>query len=96
MAVNGINKVPGVSGVYNKQGVSKVEKGKEVQGKKDELSISNAGQDFNAVMKALKEVPDVRQDRVNQLSQQVETDSYSKSSEEVADKLMENFLGKKV
>ncbi len=96
MGVNGVNQVSGVSGVYNKQGVTRVEKSKETQGKKDEISISNSGQDFNTVMKALKEVPNVREEKVAELAVKVESGTYNAPEDGVADKLMENFLGKKV
>ena len=42
---------------------------KRLQLKRDELSISGAAKDYSVVMKALQQVPDVRQDKINEITQ---------------------------
>ena len=91
-----VGQVPGVTGVYNKQGVAKAEKTKEVQGKKDVVSISNSGQDYNVAMKALREIPNVRIEKVEELSQQIESGSYNPSGDKVVETMIKNIVDKKV
>ena len=90
-----VGQIPGVTGVYNKQGAAKVEKAKEAQGKKDVVSISNSGQDYNVAMKALREVPDVRMDRVEELSKQIESGNYNPSGDKIVDTMIKNIVDKK-
>ena len=56
--------------------------------RKDELTISGVAKDFTVAMKALKRVPDIRQDRVNEILQKMENDEYSVSAENVAKKIV--------
>ena len=91
-----VGQVPGVTGVYNKQGVAKTEKAKEVQGKKDVVSISNSGQDYNVAMKALREIPNVRMEKVEELSQQIESGKYNPSGDKVVETMIKNIVDKKV
>lgn len=90
-----VGQIPGVAGVYNKQGISKVERAKEAQGKKDVVAISNAGQDYNAVIKALKDVPEIREDKVNAIKEQIENNDYNVDRKELTDAVVEEFFGKK-
>jgi len=56
---------PKVSGIYDSgKNVNKAEKTDGVTGKKDVVSISNQAKDFQTAMKALKEIPDIRKDKV--------------------------------
>lgn len=58
---------------------------------KDELSISNKAKDFSLVMKALKNVSDVREDKIRDISQKIESGTYNVTGKEIMDKLMSNF-----
>lgn len=89
--------IPKVSGVYgNTSKIDKPSRVGEVSSKKDELTISGAAKDFNVVMKALRKVPDIRQDKVNDISQKMERGEYSVESSEVADKIVDALKNRKI
>ncbi len=89
--------IPNVSGVYgNANKVGRPSKVGEVASKKDELTISGAAKDFNVVMKALRQVPDIREDRVNEVLQKMENGNYSVSSGDIAGKMVESLNFKKI
>jgi len=89
--------IPKITEIYNKQKrVSSVDKAAQVAGKKDVLSISSQAKDFQTVMKALKDVPDIRQDKMDQLEEKYPSGNYSADSRDVADKLIKSFIDKKI
>lgn len=59
----------------------------------DKLEISQAGKDIAVAKKAIAEVPDVREDRVETIKKQMAEGTYSVSMEDVADKMIDSFLG---
>jgi len=88
--------IPKVSGVYDKQkSLSKVDKASGVAAKKDVVSISNQAKDYQTVMKALKDVPDVRNDKVSELADKYESGNYDVKGDTVADKVLKSMLDKK-
>jgi len=89
--------IPKVSGVYNKQKkLNGIENSSGAVSKKDAISISNQAKDFQTVMKALKNVPDIREDKVNELADKYKTDSYDVSGRDVADKIIKSIFDKKI
>jgi len=89
--------IPKIMGVYGKQkNVNKSGRTQGVSQKKDVLSISNQAKDFQTVMKALKDVPDVRQDKVNDLAERYQSGNYDVSGRDIADKIAKSILNKKV
>jgi len=89
-----INKVGGVSGIYNNK---KVESRKDVQGptpangKKDEVKISKEALDFQLVMKAAKaarEIPDIREEVIAPIKEKLDNDTYKVDCKGIADKLL--------
>lgn len=88
--------IPKILGVYDKQkNVGKTEKASGAASKKDVVSISNQAKDFQTVMKALKDVPDMRQDKVNELSEKYETGNYDVSGNDIAGKILKSIFDKK-
>ena len=88
-------RIPGdiskISGVYEQQkNVSKVGKTGSVAAKKDVLSISSQAKDFQTVFKALKDVPDIRQGKVNELSGKYEAGNYDIDGKDIIDKVIKN------
>lgn len=74
MKVGVLMKIPGgiynVSEVYSKQKpVGKVDKASAVLPKKDVVSISNNAKDYQTLSKALKDVPNFRQSKVDEFSE---------------------------
>ena len=94
MRINGdITKITGVYGTQ--KSVGKLEKTGSVSGKKDILSISSEAKDFQTALRALKDVPDIRQGRVNEILDRIETGSYSVTCREVAEKIVSSIFDKK-
>lgn len=89
--------VPKVSEVYNKQNrINKINKSQGVKGSKDIVSISGQAKDFQTVLKALRETPDIRQEKVNELTQKYQSGTYAVEGKEIADKILKNILDKKI
>lgn len=88
-----INKVGTVSSVYGNQ---KIESKRPVQSSsgvssKDQVTISQQALDFQTVLKAvkvLKELPEVREDVVNNLKEKLNSGNYSVDSKKLAEKML--------
>ena len=86
-------KIPGdiskISGIYDQhKSVGRVTKTGSVEAKKDVLSISSQAKDFQTAYKALKDVPDIRQPKVNELSERYDSGSYDIDGKDVIDKVI--------
>lgn len=89
--------IPKVSGVYGNSGkIDRPTKVGEVASKKDEFSISGTAKDFTSVMNALRNVPDIRQDKVDEIAQRIERGQYSVKATDVAGKIVESLQTKKI
>lgn len=81
--------VGNVTGVYtNDKRISRVENTNKISPAKDDVKISNVGRDFAVAMNAVKNVPDIRMDRVNELSAKIEKGEYNVSGEDIASKIL--------
>jgi len=94
-------KIPGeiynVSKVYGtNKTTGKIEKTGSVAPKKDVVSISNNAKDYQTVAKALKDIPDYRQSKVDELSELYNSGSYDVSGKEIVEKLSKSIIDKKV
>ena len=67
--------------------VKKAEVKKE---KEDRLEISKEAQDYQFAMEKLKDIPQIRKDRVEKLKIQVQNGTYQVDSGKIADKILEN------
>lgn len=89
--------VPKVSGVYGKQkSVGMIEQTSAVKGKKDVLSLSTQAKDYQTAIKAVKEAPDVRQDKVNEIQKKYESGTYDVKGREILEKVARSIVDKKV
>lgn len=85
-----------VSKVYDsKKPVGKIEKTSSVAPKKDVVSISSNAMDYQTVTKALKDVPDVRQNKVDEFAQAYRSGSYDVSGREIVEKLGKSIIDQK-
>jgi negative regulator of flagellin synthesis FlgM len=88
--------IPKITGVYEKQkSLGRVEKTSAVSSKKDIVSISNQAKDFQTVQRALRDVPDVRQDKVFELTGKYETGQYNTSGTDIAESIVKSVFDKK-
>jgi len=84
---------PKVVGAYNNQKVTeKVHKTPNTVSKKDIVSISSDAKDYQTVMKALKDIPDIRKEKVEELLKKYESGNYNVSGSEVADKIIKSII----
>lgn len=89
--------IPKVSKVYDSQkNITKTDRGNKATTKKDVVSISGQGRDFQTVMKALKDIPDIRKDKVEKIQKQIETGKYQVSGKDIADSILSNITEKKI
>ena len=77
-------------------------KGKQVSAAKksspasqpDEVILSTQAQDFGQLMQQVKTTPDVRQDKVEQLSQSIANGTYYVSGYDIAGKMLDSEIVK--
>ena len=86
-----------ISRLYEAQQTSKVkEKEKVDKTKEDGVEISKVGRDIQVVREGLKQAPDIRYDKVNDIIRRMESGTYSVSAEEVANKIVDNYFDESI
>ncbi|MDQ2085107.1 flagellar biosynthesis anti-sigma factor FlgM [Herbivorax sp. ANBcel31] len=89
--------IPKVNGVYDSQkNINKADKASKATSKKDVVSISGQAKDFQTAMKALKDVPDIRKDKVERLQNQMESGNYQVSGKDIANSVLKGLTEKKL
>jgi len=85
-----------VSKVYDSsKSVGKISKTGSVAPKKDVVSISSNAMDYQTVSKALKDIPDFRQNKVEEFSEAYRSGKYDVSGREIVEKLGKSILDQK-
>ena len=85
--------IPKILGAYDKnKSVKRAEGASSVAARKDVVSISGPAKDFQAVMKAVKEIPDIRQDKVNEYVDKYEAGNYDVNGKDTADKILKSMF----
>jgi len=85
-----------VSKVYNKQKpISRVDTASAIAPKKDVVTISSNAMDYQTVSKALKDIPNIRQSKVDEFSDLYKSGGYDVSGKEIVEKLGKAILDKK-
>lgn len=86
-----INKLDNIFQVYNKNsGIKKVKsdnRGKDT----DELKISEKAIEFQYALQKLKDVEDIRMDKVEYIKEQVQSGSYHVDGKKIAEKILETI-----
>ncbi len=80
---SGVNKVPS-------QGTNEVKKSDQ-----DAVSISQAAKEMQEVQKAVRDAPDVREDKVAEIKKQIQDGTYRVPAEAVVEKLLSIFTSEK-
>lgn len=83
-SINGIQQIAKIYGENNK--VNSVPKTEKV-GKKDELTVSFESQLIQKATKYISELPDIRENKVNELQQAIKSGSYNIKGEEIISKI---------
>jgi negative regulator of flagellin synthesis FlgM len=82
-----------VYGIYESQPVSgKRAPQAQAASQKDKLSLSKDAVDFQTVLKGLKGAPDVREDKVSELSSKYESGEYAVDPKDLAESLYKSGL----
>jgi len=85
---------PRVFGIYTQQNsVGKIEKSDKVASLKDEYKVSGQAKDFQVAMKALRSIPDIRQDKITEISGKIAAGCYKVDSQKISDKIIKAFSG---
>lgn len=77
--------------LYNSQKQTKDIKASAKAEKKDKVSLSSKAIEYQIAMKALKNVPDVRKDKVDEIKRQIEAGTYKIDSGKIVEKMFENI-----
>lgn len=86
---------PRVFGIYSQQSpVGNIKKSGNVASRKDEYEVSVQARDFQVAMKALRNIPDIRQDKVREISGKIAAGCYKVDSREISGKIIKAFSGK--
>ena len=62
------------------------------QAKADTVALSSAAKDIQEAQRKLEAIPDVREDKVAQLKEQIENGTYEIDEEKIADKMLKDAL----
>jgi Anti-sigma-28 factor, FlgM. len=85
-----------VSKVYNTQNhIGAVNQVNSVKSRKDIISISDNAKDYQIVSKALKDIPDVRQNKIDEFKEVYQSGTYDVSGQEIVEKLGKAMIDKK-
>lgn len=88
--------IPKISGVYNGQRrLNNIDGVRGVASKKDVVSISDKAKDYQAAIKTLKDVPDVRLDRVKELAEKYGAGTYDINGSDIAEKIIDAAFDRK-
>ncbi len=90
MKIQSAANVQKVMGAYGKT-TSKIEKTKAKAFPTDKIEISKEAREFQVAMKAFQELPEIRQDKVDDISKQINVGKYSPSSDDVAQKILDGL-----
>lgn len=78
--------------VYNKTNEASGQKVSGVELPKDQLELSTKAKEFQIALKAFKELPEVREAKVNEIKDKLQQGSYNVSGHEIAQKIFESIL----
>ncbi len=91
MRVQGNNNVNNYIGKY-KTKVQETSKAKDVGAKRDIINISSTAREIQLAFNALKSVPDIREEKVNVIKENIEAGTYNIDSAKIAAKIMNSSL----
>ena len=80
-----------VAQLYGIQKSVKTQKAQNAAGPRDQVSISQAGRDYQVAKSAVSEASDIREDKVAQLKSMVDAGTYSVEPGDFASKLLEKY-----
>lgn len=85
-----INKMDKALQVYNKVEMNKTKATKAKMGK-DEIKFSDRAMDYKFGMEKIKELPEMRMDKVEKLKEEIKSGNYNITGRQIVDKIYENL-----
>lgn len=85
-----INKTDKVVQVYNSMISNKANISKNRK-EKDKINLSERAKDYQFAMNKIKEIPDIRIDKVNRLKEQVQSGNYNVEGKKIVEKMFESI-----
>lgn len=85
-----INKTNKVLQVYNNSEFNRLRKGKEKMGK-DTIDFSQEAMDYQFAIKKVKELPDIRLDKVDKLKEEVQSGNYNIEGKKIVEKIYQSI-----
>ena len=85
-----INRTNRLLQVYNNMEINKTKTSKKAS-EKDKIQFSERAMDYQFALNKLREVPDMRIEKVEKLKKQIKTGNYNISGKEIVDKIYENI-----
>lgn len=86
-----INQVSQIAEIYGATSSRKAANKEIKTDKKDKLEISETARYFQIALKAAKDSPDIRSEKVDRIKAEIEAGTYKVSAEDVAKKMMASF-----
>lgn len=81
-----------VNQIYQTTVQAKINKTDAAKQKDDKVEISQFGKEIHLAKKAIKEVPDVREDKVQEIKAKMAAGTYEVSMSDVAEKMLSNLF----
>ncbi|MBN2794388.1 MAG: flagellar biosynthesis anti-sigma factor FlgM [Clostridia bacterium] len=89
MKIQGNFNIQKIQKAYTKN-VGKVNGTEKSEMKRDKIEISQSSKEFQIAMDAFKKLPDVRQDKVDEVKESIKNDTYKPSTEDIIKKMLSN------
>ena len=80
-----------VAQLYNREKTQKVQNTKQMSTGRDEVQISSMGRDDQLAKQAVADASDIREDRVAQLKERLDSGNYNVDMNDFANKLLEKY-----
>lgn len=84
MRIDSVNRI---YNAYTAQMAAGAKGAEKVKGK-DEVDLSTQAKDFTSVKRMLSDIPEVREDKVQDIKKRIENGTYNVSSKDVASKIL--------
>jgi len=91
MKITGNSNIQNVLNNYQKS-IKKSEQVNQSSYQNDKVEISKEARDFQVAMNAINHVPEIREDKVNEVKNQIEAGTYNPSSKDVASKILASII----
>jgi negative regulator of flagellin synthesis FlgM len=90
MRINNSQNIQQVMKAYGKN-VNKTKKTEKATFQSDKIEISESAKDFQVAMKALSDLPEVREDKVDELKKKIADGKYQPSASDIAKKMLNDI-----